>query len=142
MTRRRFSWSLLIVILSLPLQIYFGVSAIGGAVRVYQYQREIESLRADLARLDQRRQDLVDQQLYLQSDQYIEKVAREELGLIKPGDQAVVIVPGDRPSLPVDAAAKPAPAAVAPTGPTDLIQQIYDRFLGSGESRSAGPGRP
>lgn len=141
MIRRPFSWSLFIVILSLPLQVYFGTSAIGGALRVYQYQREIESLRADLARLEQRRSDLAEQQLYLHSDQYIEKVAREELGLIKPGDQPIVIVPGDRSSAPGETSAKPAAPPPTPPGPTDLFQQIYDRFLGSGESRSAGPGR-
>ena len=140
--RRPLNWSLLIVLLSLPLQVYFGTSAIGGALRVYQYQRELETLRVDLAGLEQRRQELVDQQLYLQSDQYIEKVAREELGLVKPGDQAVVIVPGDRPSLATGTSASRDRSDPAQTEQGGFFQQVYDRFLGSGESRSPAARRP
>ena len=139
MTLLKPSWSLLIIVIALPLHVYFGASAIGGALRVYQYQREITAVRADLARLEHRRQELEEQQLYLQSDQYIEKIAREELNLIKPGDQAVVIIPGDRLGAPTRVSS-PAPAPEGETKPG--LAKWLDRFLGPGESRASPAVRP
>ena len=142
MTFPKPSWSLLIIVVALPLQVYFGASAVDGALRVYQNQREITAIRADLARLERRRHELEEQQLYLQSDQYIEKVAREQLNLIKPGDHAVVIIPGERSgALTSVSAPPPAPAAPAEEAKPEPLKWL-DRFLGSGESRSTPPARP
>lgn len=134
-------WSLIVIVFALPLQVYFGVSAIGGALRVYQDQREIAAVRADLDRLQQRRQDLEKQVLYLQSDQYIEKVAREELNLVKPGDQAVVIIPGERSAIPVSTGGNGAGKAEAARSSAGGLPSLIDRFFGPGES-SSDPGRP
>ena len=142
MTFPKPSWSLLIIVVALPLQVYFGTSAVDGALRVYQNQREITAIRADLARLERRRHELEEQQLYLQSDHYIEKVAREQLNLIKPGDHAVVIIPGERSgTLTSVSAPPPAPAASADEAKPEPLKWL-DRFLGSGESRSTPAGRP
>ena len=136
------TWSLLIIVLALPLQVYFGVSAVEGALRVYQHQRDIAAIRTDLARLGQRRQELEEQRLYLQSDHYVERVAREELNLIKPGDQPVAIVPGSRPSQVVSSTPAPPTPPETPNGVKNVIHQLFTRFLGSGESTSPPSGRP
>ena len=142
MPRLKLTWSLLIIVLALPLQMYFGLSAVEGALRVYQHQRDIAAVQADLARLGQRRQELEEQRLYLQSDHYVERVAREELNLIKPGDQPVAIVPGSRPSLAVSSAPPPPARPETPDGVKNVIHQLFNRFLGSGESTSPPSGRP
>jgi cell division protein DivIC len=48
-------------------------------------RREIEALRQENLRLQA---DLV----YTRSDRYVEKIAREQLNLIKPGDRALILV--------------------------------------------------
>lgn len=133
-TLLRPTWNLLVIALALPLMVYFALSAMGGAVRVYQYQREMDVLRADVARLEERRKELEAQQLYLQSDPYIEKVAREELRLIKPGDQALVLLPGDRMGATERPEATAAAAGPAGIANVSFIDRLRDRLLGSGES--------
>ena len=55
------------------------------ALEEAEIRREIEVLREDNLRLQA---DLV----YTRSDRYVEKIAREQLNLVKPGDRALILV--------------------------------------------------
>lgn len=66
---------------------------------------QIYHLRRELAAAQQRRQSLLEERQALERElrrladpAYLERVAREELGLVRPGE--VLIVPGDRLSPP------------------------------------------
>ena len=103
------SWILpgLLLLFVLPLLGYAGYSVADRWYQGYQLSREEADLRTDIARL---REDNLKLQAELKSargDASIESIAREQLGLVKPGDRAIVLVG------PPQAAAPPKP--VEPT---------------------------
>ena len=54
--------------------------------RDLEYQMKEESLRNQLAQEEQRAAKLEEERVYVQTKQYIEKVAKQKLGLVKPGE--------------------------------------------------------
>jgi cell division protein FtsB len=82
---------------------YFGVSIVGNAVTRYQLDRQQEELRREIAALREQQRRLEALRAYMQSDEFIERSARD-LGLVRPGDTAVVV-------------SAPTPAAVATVPP-------------------------
>lgn len=61
--------------------------------RRYQINQEIESVKNEIERLEKRNQELQALVDYLNSDSYKEIQARQNLGLQKPGEQAVAVQP-------------------------------------------------
>lgn len=60
----------------------------------YQHERERQSLAAELENLKVRNEELRAQVDVLQTPEGIEEIARESLGLVKPGEQAYVVTGG------------------------------------------------
>lgn len=54
--------------------------------RELQYQMKEESLQKRLEQEEQRAEQLEEQRIYVQTKQYIEKVAKEKLGLVNPDE--------------------------------------------------------
>lgn len=54
--------------------------------RDFEYQMKEESLRNQLAQEEQRAARLEEERVYVQTKQYIEKVAKEKLGLVNPDE--------------------------------------------------------
>ena len=54
--------------------------------RDLEYQMKEESLRNQLAQEEQRAAKLEEERVYVQTKQYIEKVAKEKLGLVNPDE--------------------------------------------------------
>lgn len=61
--------------------------------RRYQINQEIQSVKNEIERLQKRNQELQALVDYLNSDSYKEIQARQNLGLQKPGEQAVAVQP-------------------------------------------------
>ena len=78
-------------------------------LRNYHLRQEEQQLRTELLELDRDHQQLEGIRSYLESDEYVEDVARRTLGLVKPGE-TLVVVSGDAPG-PV---AAPTPQPDAP----------------------------
>jgi len=57
----------------------------------YQQERERQTVAAELAGLKDRNQELRAQVEELKTPEGVEQVARESLGLVKPGEQAYVV---------------------------------------------------
>lgn len=76
--------------------LYFGVAIIGNAVHRYELAREQRQLEAEIATLQTREQWLVALRDYMQTDEFIERAARDA-GLVRPGDIAVAVVAPTRP---------------------------------------------
>ena len=73
-----------------------GLLAYGGSslARVVQMKREVESLERDIATLREETGRLTKTIDRLRSDpEYIEQLARESLGLVKPGDKVLKLPP-------------------------------------------------
>jgi len=60
----------------------------------YEHQRELESLETELDGLKTRNDDLRQQVDELKTPEGVEELARESLGLVKPGEQAYVVTGG------------------------------------------------
>jgi cell division protein FtsB len=88
---------------------YFLVTAALGGVRSYQLHQREDRLRAEIQELQARYERLEALRDYLNSDEYIEAAAREQLGLVRQGEIGFITIssqpsptpaPGeDRPEL-------------------------------------------
>jgi len=79
--------------------LWVGFNFARNAYRNYRLRLEIESLRREIAAIELRNKQLEDEIENWQSPEYVERVAREELGLVKPGERVYVIAQpknGDR----------------------------------------------
>lgn len=72
----------------------------------YQQQREVASLEAELAGVKERNVELAEQIDRLKTPEGVEEVARQNLGLVKDGEQAYVVTGQDDPELDADAVAE------------------------------------
>jgi len=83
--------------------IYFLFSGALQAVRSYQLGQEAGDLKVELGQFRERYQRLEALRDYLNSDEYIETVAREQLGLVRPGETGIVVIaPAPTPALEAD----------------------------------------
>ena len=72
--------------------IFLSIAISERTVQIYRLRGEISQLNSELKEMEDHHQELLEQRDYVSSQAYVEKVAREELGLVKPGEKAVVIV--------------------------------------------------
>ncbi|MBV9169114.1 MAG: septum formation initiator family protein [Chloroflexi bacterium] len=120
----------LAAVLAVPLVLYALVATGQKALDNYRLNREADALRAEVVALRgqniQLQQDIED----ARTDVAIERIAREQLGLVKPGDKPLVLL-GDAASAPP---AQPSAAAGAgPARPADqrpIWRQWWDVFFG------------
>lgn len=70
---------------------FLALSTTRNAVRNYQLRQDERDLRAELRQLDADREQLTAVHDYLESDEYIEDVARRVLGLVRPGETLVIV---------------------------------------------------
>lgn len=85
-------WSLLVAVFAL----YMSISYVTGFLQIWRVQKEIARVRAQIEAIEAHNQALREELAYLESDEYIEKVAREELGLVMPGETAVILSAPER----------------------------------------------
>jgi cell division protein DivIC len=93
---------------------------------------QVYRLRREAARLEQVRQDLIEQGALLREEikllhtpGYIERIAREQLGLVKPGEVALLII---RPKPPTPRSAGPRPAGL-PAGKPTQKEPVWRSWL-------------
>ena len=71
---------------------YFLVTAVLGSVRSYQLHQREERLRTEITELQGRYTRLEALRDYLNSDEYIEAAAREQLGLVREGETGFIAI--------------------------------------------------
>lgn len=76
--------------------VYMAGSYAAGFVQIWRMQNQIAEIKAEITAAESRNDELKDELSYLQSDEYVEKVAREELGLVKPGETAIIVTSPDQ----------------------------------------------
>jgi cell division protein FtsB len=115
----------LAAVLVVPLLLYALVATGQKAVESYRLNQEADRLRADIVSLRGENIQLQRDIERARTDSAIETIAREQLGLIKPGDHPLILVepPGGRTAVQTPAQA-PAPA------PRPVWRQWYDYFFG------------
>jgi cell division protein DivIC len=116
----------LIMVFVVPLLVY-GAYSIGDRwYQNYILTRQEETIRAQVMQLREENLRLQQELNEAKSDAGIEQTAREQLGLIKPGDTAIQLV-GPQGAAP--APARPAPAPTAPVVPPNPERPLWLRFL-------------
>ena len=83
----------------------FAYSTVQTAMQSFRLQEQRRELEGDVAELRLQRAELQGLREYIASDEYIEYVARSQLGLVRPGETAVIV---DAPAAPTP---EPAPDA-------------------------------
>jgi cell division protein FtsL len=87
-------WKPLLILLAL----FYLLFSVGRVVyQSYSVNKEISSLKTTIDDLRKSNKQLSEQILYYQSPSYREKIARERMGLQKPGEEVMVILPEEKP---------------------------------------------
>lgn len=86
--QKRVKWAAVLLLICLGYVLYMFVDQ---ERQMAALRRETENLRAREATLKADNERLNQEQQLLQTDVYIEKVAREELGLVKPGETPYLV---------------------------------------------------
>jgi cell division protein DivIC len=81
--------------------VYFLFIFAGSRFRAQQVSSQRSQLEQEIGSMQSRYDQLQSLESYLQSDAYVEKVAREQLGLVNPGETGIVIVPTQPSPTPV-----------------------------------------
>jgi cell division protein FtsL len=118
----------LAAVLAVPLLLYALVATGQKALDNYRLNQQADGLRAEVVALRDENIRLQQQLEDARTDTAIETIAREQLGLIKPGDKPLVMAATSAPS---DAPAQ-APAASPPpqADPRPVWRQWWDQFFG------------
>jgi cell division protein FtsB len=85
---------------------YFVFTAVGDMLLSQRLNRDEARLQQEISGLEQDEQRLLAIKSYLATDEYIERVARRVLGLVRPGERLVL----------VSSSAQPTPAATPSEG--------------------------
>jgi len=88
---------------------YFLVTAVLGGVRSYQLHQREGRLRTEIQELQTRYERLEALKGYLNSDEYIEASAREQLGLVREGEIEIGFIAISSQPSPTPAAGEPRP---------------------------------
>lgn len=78
---------------------FFIFTAAGNIYDTLQLEQDEDTLRDEVAELEQRYQELTELRDYLKSDEYVEWVARRELGLVFPGETGIIVLPRSTPTV-------------------------------------------
>lgn len=113
-------------VLVVPLLLYALVATGQKALDNYRLNQEAAGLRTEVLQLRQQNIQLQQQIEQARTDSAIETIAREQLGLIKPGDHPLVFVSDAAQPAAAPASAAPEPAAP----PTPVWRQWWDYFFG------------
>ncbi|MGI6129425.1 MAG: FtsB family cell division protein [bacterium] len=84
-------------ILLVGVLLYFGYSSYGQLRLMMELKRELVQVEQAITVAKQRSKEINAQITYLKSDSYVEKTAREELGLVRPGE--IIFMPESSPAV-------------------------------------------
>jgi cell division protein FtsB len=93
--------------------VYFIFTAASNTLQAIQIGEDESNLRQEVDGLAQRHDQLIALRDYWKSDEYIEWVARRELGLVRPGELGIVVI-----------------SAVTPTPPAEPPEPVWEALSG------------
>jgi len=90
--RRRFGRFLLVLLALFGLYFVFGEH---GLWHIWKLKRQARELKEEVARIEAKRKALEEEKKKLEEGdpEYIEKLARERYGMVKPGERIYIVLP-------------------------------------------------
>ena len=88
-------WLYQITIIIVSLFIIQGFSR--SLIELWQQKQRLSKAKQELVELEKKEEELKKQLAYYQSDEYVEKIAREKLMLGKPGEEVILLPKADQP---------------------------------------------
>ena len=126
------SWRQLLIALALTISVAYSVAITDVVSRSLRTRRRVDSLRAEVQALEDERAELLRGLELVESDVYVEKVAREDLKWRKPGETS--FVPILKQAVPTAAppplAPKPTPAPTGSASPVSRWQELMQLIFG------------
>jgi hypothetical protein len=83
----------LTIVVVCVVSVYFVIGFYGKSLESYRINLRADQVRREVAALEDRNRELRDKVTELATDGYVETAARDKLGLVKPGDRALVVLP-------------------------------------------------
>ncbi|HEU0167780.1 MAG TPA: septum formation initiator family protein [Chloroflexota bacterium] len=117
---RQISPMQILLLLVLTVALYFAAALAGELIASQRIDQQVTSLNHDIGVLKTQNQQLTAQVGDAKSDAFVERQARDMLGLVKPGDYPVVVVN----------APAPPPPAPPPAAPKLAHWQVWAKLLG------------
>jgi cell division protein FtsB len=102
-----------VVLATAVLLAYFIFTAASNTLQAIQVSEDESNLRQEVDDLAHRYDQLIALRDYWKSDEYIEAVARRELGLVRPGELGIVVI-----------------SAVTPTPPAEPPEPVWEALSG------------
>jgi cell division protein FtsL len=90
----------MVVGVALIVVVYLAFTTGTYVVHYYQLRSDERELRQEIQQLDTDHEQLSAVREYLESDEYVEEVARRTLGLVRPGETLVIVSGTDPPVTP------------------------------------------
>lgn len=75
------------------------ISFIKSSFDVLKSKKRLDELNAEIVSMERKSQELEESINYKKTDEYVEEKARNDLSLIKPGEQVYVVVKGDETAM-------------------------------------------
>jgi cell division protein FtsL len=91
--------NLLKILLIAAVVMYLVVSVGKVIYQSYSVNKEVDDLKLEITELRKLNKEQAEKILYYQSPSFREKIARERMGLQKPGEEVIVIVPEEKPKV-------------------------------------------
>jgi cell division protein DivIC len=83
--RKNFTGQYAVIYMFLILTILsMGYGVVDQVLKVREYKKEMNSLRSQISKVDEDIKELEENKKYINKDEYIEKIAREKLSMVKP----------------------------------------------------------
>ncbi len=117
--------TIVVATMAISMIVDFGRKATAG----YRIRREELRLEQEIAAEKARHEALLARKRYVQTDEYIEYVAREELKWVRPGETVVVPIPLNRKPLPTPEALSAPPQAESESHWQEWWALFFDRPL-------------
>lgn len=83
----------LIIVIEFLLVAYLFYSLTKNIYSSYQIDKYIESFEQENALIEQENRQKNDDYLYFTSEEYIDKIAKQNLGLVNPGEEVIILSP-------------------------------------------------
>ncbi len=88
---RRIFQSRLFVIIAMPLSVLIAFGYARSYYQGYKIKQEIKALQDEVSTLERKKIESLEILKYVQSDDFVERQAREELSLSRPGEKLLVV---------------------------------------------------